>query len=109
MKEIVKIVVHVPEKSADTIRRAIGASGGGKIGDYDFCSFSILGTGRFLPQEGAKPSIGQIGELERVTEERIEVTCDQSDAATILDAIKAVHPYEEPTIDIYPLISPESL
>ncbi len=109
MKEIVKIVVHVPEKSADTIRRAIGTNGGGKIGDYSFCSFSILGTGRFLPQEGAKPTIGQVGELERVSEERIEVTCDQSDAITILDAIKAVHPYEEPTIDIYSLLSPESL
>jgi hypothetical protein len=109
MSKIVKVVVHVPQGSADMVRSAIGEAGGGVIGNYTFCSFSIAGTGRFFPQKDAKPHIGEIEQFESVTEERIEVTCPQSVALKVIDAIKVAHPYEEPTIDIYPLLSPETL
>lgn len=109
MKEIVKIVVHVPEKNSSAVREAIGTAGGGKIGDYKYCSFTVIGTGRFIPQSGANPAIGSVGMPEEVLEERIEVTCDKSDALRVVNAIKNVHPYEEPTIDIYPLVSPDTL
>lgn len=109
MKEIVKIVVHVPEDNSNKVRDAIGTAGGGKIGNYEYCSFSVKGTGRFLPQLGANPTIGSVGTPEEVIEERIEITCDKTDALRIVNAIKNAHPYEEPTIDIYPLLSHESL
>ena len=98
-----KIVVTVPIEEAERVRQAIGAAGGGKVGNYTFCSFSVRGVGRFLPGEGASPAIGNIGELEEVEEERIEVTAGDSEVAGIVEAIRAVHPYEEPAIDIYPL------
>ena len=98
-----KLAVHVPVESADKVREAIGAAGGGKIGNYAFCSFSVKGVGRFLPQEGANPTIGAVGKLEEVEEERIEVTVDAAALKDVIAAIKATHPYEEPTIDIYPL------
>lgn len=99
----VKIVVYVPEANADEVREAIGKAGGGKIGNYTFCSFSSKGTGRFLPQEGANPAIGEVGKLEQVIEERIEVTCARDLAAEVIAAIKKVHPYEEVALDVYPL------
>lgn len=99
----VKIVVYVPEASVDEVREAIGKAGGGKIGNYAFCSFSSKGIGRFLPQEGANPSIGEVGKLEQVVEERIEVTCSRELAKNVVEAIKQVHPYEEVALDIYPL------
>lgn len=98
-----KLAVHVPVESADKVREAIGAAGGGKIGNYAFCSFSVKGVGRFLPQEGANPTIGAVGKLEEVEEERIEVTVEAVVLKDVIAAIKATHPYEEPTIDIYPL------
>ncbi|MEK7604474.1 MAG: hypothetical protein AAB442_01610 [Patescibacteria group bacterium] len=98
-----KIVVTVPIANADAVRQAIGESGGGCVGKYSFCSFSVRGTGRFQPNEGAHPAIGEVGKLEAVEEERIEISCDDALLASVVAAIRSVHLYEEPTIDIYPL------
>ena len=70
-KELVKITVGVPETHAEIIRGALGKAGAGKVGNYDFCSFSVKGVGRFRPLKGADPAIGQIGKLEEVAEEQI--------------------------------------
>jgi hypothetical protein len=98
-----KVVVTVPENEADKLREAIGKAGGGKAGNYTYCSFSVKGTGRFLPVDGANPAIGEIGKLEEVAEERIEVTCDEENVKAVVAAIHAAHSYEEPAIDIYKL------
>lgn len=99
----VKIVVFVPEKDADNVRGAMGKAGAGKIGNYTYCSFSVKGTGRFLPGEGANPTIGKVGSTETVPEERIETVCDREKLSAVVGAIKATHPYEEVAFDIYPL------
>jgi hypothetical protein len=109
MKEFVKIVVTVPVEESDNLRTAIGDAGGGYVGDYRFCSHSVSGTGRFLPVDGANPSIGEVGKLEQVREERIEITCKRRDAAKVVKAIRQTHSYEEPAIDIYPLLDPDYL
>ncbi len=109
MKELVKIVVFVPETHADMVREAMGKAGAGKIGNYTYCSFSVKGQGRFKPEEGANPRIGKVGTLEVVDEERIEVACEKSQLNTIVQAIKAVHPYEEVVIDVYPMLVLENM
>src|SRR3989344_3408089 len=91
----VKIVVFVPESHADVVREAIGKAGAGKIGDYTFCSFSSKGTGRFKPEDGAHLAIGEVGKLESVQEERIEVVCEQKNLVDVIKSIKKTHPYEE--------------
>lgn len=96
-----KIVITAPLVEADAVRRAIGEAGGGKAGKYTFCSFSVRGVGRFLPGVGAQPAIGEVGKLEEVEEERIEVTCDDDLVAAVVTAIRSAHSYEEPAIDIY--------
>ncbi len=101
----VKLVVTVPLSHADIVRETIGKAGAGVVGNYEFCSFSVRGVGRFLPVEGANPAIGSVGNLEMVEEERVEVTCLKEHAMGIVAAIKLVHPYEEPAIDIYTLLS----
>ncbi len=105
MKELVKLVVFVPEENADEVREALGKAGAGKIGNYSYASFSIKGVGRFKPNEKAKPHIGKAGKLEEVDEERIEVACEKDQVQAILSAIKKVHPYEEVVIDIYPMLA----
>ncbi|MFZ5366455.1 MAG: hypothetical protein ACOZBZ_04190 [Patescibacteria group bacterium] len=103
MGKFVKFVVFVPETHADIIREAMGKAGAGVIGNYDSCSFSIKGVGRFRPLKGARPAIGEIDRLELVNEERIETICLKEKVKEVLEAIKKVHPYEEVVFDIYPL------
>ena len=105
MKELVKLVVFVPEENADEVRHALGEAGAGQIGKYSFCSYSIKGVGRFIPSDEAKPHIGSAGKLEEVDEERIEVACEKEQASKIIAVIKKVHPYEEVVVDIYPMLS----
>ncbi len=99
----VKIVVFVPETHTDIVREAMGKAGAGKLGNYSYCSFSSKGVGRFRPEAGANPHIGQVGKLEEVAEERIEVTCSRDRLDAVVAAIKEVHPYEEVAMDVYAL------
>ncbi len=99
-----KIVICVPTSHADKIRQALAQAGAGHIGNYDSCSFSVKGVGRFRPLKGAKPFIGKTGKVEKVEEERIETICPQEKVARIIAKIKKAHPYEEPAIDVYPLL-----
>lgn len=98
-----KLVVYVPVSHADQVREAIGNVDGGKLGKYSFCSFTVRGTGRFKPEEGAHPYIGKVGELESVEEERIEVTINADVVENVVAAMKKAHPYEEVAYDLYPL------
>lgn len=98
-----KIVVYVPEDHADKLREAMGNAGTGKIGNYSHCTFTLKGTGRFKPEEGANPTIGSVGKLEEVSEDRIETVCSADKLQDVLNAIREVHPYEEPATDVYPI------
>lgn len=99
----VKIVVFVPETHTDIVREAMGKAGAGKIGNYSFCTFSTKGIGRFKPENGANPHIGEVGKFEEVIEERIETVCSRENLDMVIKAIKEVHPYEEVVMDVYPL------
>ena len=102
--ETVKIVVYVPESRAEAVRTAMGEAGAGTVGDYKFCSFSVTGIQRFIPLETAHPTVGSIGKLTQVIEERIETVCYKKDLDKIIKAVKKVHPYEEVAIDVFPLV-----
>ncbi len=95
-----KLVVYVPEPDATKLRDALAAAGAGAIGDYDSCSFTTAGEGRFRPLEGANPVIGRVGDVEVVAEARLEMVVPRSRRAAVLDAMRANHPYEEVAFDV---------
>jgi hypothetical protein len=99
----IKIVVFVPVENADAVRDAMHSAGAGKIGNYDKVSFSSRGVGRFLPMAGASPTIGEVGKIEEVEEERIEMICEREKLEAVVEAMKRAHPYEEVAFDIYAL------
>ena len=105
MKKRYKLVVMVPLSHADAVRTAIGEAGAGKSEKYSFASFSSFGIGRFKPEEGANPAIGEVGTLEEVEEERIECQVDEEYIDDVLAALKNVHPYEEIAYDLFLLES----
>lgn len=98
-----KWVVFVPAENADAVREAMFAAGGGHIGDYSHCSWSVSGTGQFLPHEGTTPTIGNVGTVERVPEDRVEVIAPSRLRGHVLAALRSAHPYEEPAFDIFAL------
>ncbi|MDB5264855.1 MAG: uncharacterized protein JWN64_426 [Parcubacteria group bacterium] len=103
MEKKYKIVVYVPEENAEKLREAMGNAGAGKIGNYSHCTFTLKGTGRFKPEQGANPTIGEVGRLEEVPEDRIETVCSANNLEAVMKAIRENHPYEEPATDVYPI------
>ncbi|MDE6485279.1 MAG: Nif3-like dinuclear metal center hexameric protein [Duncaniella sp.] len=96
-----KVAVYVPEKEADEVRNAMHDAGAGHIGNYDRCGFTINGAGSFRPLQGSNPHIGQKDEITFVSEVKIEAVVPAHLKAKVESAIRKVHPYEEPAIDIY--------
>ena len=101
-----KVVVFAPQDAAAPVRAAIAQAGAGMIGNYDHCSFSMPGEGRFRPLEGAHPTIGSVGDLQVVDEVRIEAVLPRRLRAAVVAAMRAAHPYEEPAYDVVELADP---
>ena len=101
-----KWVIFVPAENAEAVRAAVFAAGAGRIGDYSQCSWSVTGTGQFLPGDGAAPAIGSVGAVEKVVEDRVEVVAPARARREVLLAMRAAHPYEEPAFDIVALAPP---
>ena len=100
----VKIFVTVPKENLEEVRTAMCNAGAGVIGNYTFCSTSIKSVGTFIPNDDANPYIGEQNKLEFVEEEKLEVICDIEKLKQVIQALRKKHPYEEPAIDIVPLL-----
>jgi hypothetical protein len=96
----------VPGEHSEAVQAAVFEAGAGHIGDYSHCSWSVAGTGQFLPHDGASPTIGSVGTVERVAEDRFEVVAPARARAAVLSAMRAAHPYEEPAFDVFALVAP---
>ena len=100
---LLKLVTFVPVAQASEVRNALFSAGCGCIGNYDSCSYNVEGKGTFRAQEGTHPYCGTIGELHTESEVRLETILPAYRKAEVLQALLAVHPYEEPAFDFYPL------
>ena len=98
-----KIVSFVPIAEAEKMRKAITDAGAGAIGNYAGCTFTTEGMGRFLPLDGADPTIGQRGDRELVAEARIEAVVPRPLRHQVIEAMRSAHPYEEPAFDVLEL------
>ena len=105
----VKIFVTVPVENTEEIRNAVCKAGAGIIGEYTYCTTCVKSIGTFLPGDKANPYIGEKNKLEFVEEDKLEFICDIKKAKHVISELRKVHPYEEPAIDIVPLIDEDSL
>ena len=105
----VKIFVTVPIENTQEVRDAVCKAGAGIIGKYSYCTTCVKSIGTFIPNDNAKPYIGENNKLEYVEEDKLEVICDIQKAKHVITELRKVHPYEEPAIDIVPLIDEDSL
>ena len=101
----VKLEIFVPETHVTLVRDALAGIGVGVIGNYDHCFAISQVQGSFRPLEGAKPFDGKVGEITYGVESRIEVNCRRELVKEALKVIRQAHPYEEPLINIFPLVN----
>lgn len=100
---LLKLVTFVPTAYAETVRNSLFNAGAGHIGGYDSCSFNLDGNGTFRAGEEAHPFCGNVGEMHIEQETRVETILPVFKQKDVLRALLAVHPYEEPAYDFYPL------
>jgi len=99
-----KIVVFVPPGELSGVASAAFAAGAGVIGRYHDCAFFAHGIGTFCGGEGSHPTIGHAGRHEAAEEVRLEMVCPRAELRAVLAAIRRAHSYEEPAIDVFPLV-----
>ena len=99
-----KFAFFVPEDHKEAVKEAVFQAGAGKIGDYDCCSWEVLGEGQFRPLAGANPFIGEQGQIEKVREYRVEMVVADDLISAAVSAMKQAHPYEEPAYDVWHLV-----
>ena len=97
------LIFYVPNTHLESVKEAVFTAGAGTIGDYKHCCWQVLGQGQFQPLPGSQPFIGQHDQLEQVPEWRVELVVAASHIKSVVTALKAAHPYEEPAYAVYRL------
>ena len=96
---------YVPKTCLERLKSALFAAGAGRLGNYDCCSFEVEGTGQFRPLPGSNAFIGRTGEIERVAEVKVEMIVEDACRERVVEALKRIHPYEEPAYHLIPVVS----
>ncbi len=99
-RSLQKLTTYVPKECAGTVKKALFEAGGGRIGNYSQCSFTLEGTGSYKPESGAHPTIGKLGETQFEKEIQVNMTFPAAVKTTVLKALFKSHPYEEVAYEI---------
>jgi hypothetical protein len=95
------LVFFVPADDTKRVLDAVFAAGGGRLGQYADCAFVSAGIGQFRPLAGSAPSVGTVGELSKVEENRVELVLPRQSRATVVAALLTAHPYEQPAWSVF--------
>ncbi|SEP79211.1 Nif3-like dinuclear metal center hexameric protein [Piscibacillus halophilus] len=101
----VKIEVLVPEEYIEKLRNNLNDQGFLKVGNYDHVISFTEVKGYWRPLENSNPYNGDIGDISFGTECKMEFKCLYENMEQAKQIIKSVHPYEEPVINILPLLN----
>ncbi len=96
------LVVYCPAGYEDKVCEAAWSAGAGKIGNYYNCATRHAVEGYFRAGEGYKPFTA-MPEGSSVPETALEFMCDSFRLNSVLNAIKAAHPYETPALYHFPV------
>ncbi len=100
----VKIIVTIPRQATEKVRVAVCEVGAGIIGNYTHCSTTTKCLETYKPNEVANPYFGTKNKLEFIEEDKLEVVCPVDKVSQVIKRLREVHPYEEPDINIVPLL-----
>lgn len=100
------LVVYVPDESVPAVLEALDTAGAGQIGNYSQCAFLSGGTGHFKPNDGASPTQGTVGQVEQISETRLETRYPRDRRDDVLAAMARAHPYEVPAFMTFAIDPP---
>lgn len=98
-----KLEIFLPESHLHAVQKALQSTDAGHIGNYDCCMSTSQVTGYWRPLEHTDPYIGTSGVISCEPELKIEVTVRTDAVDKTIEAVRHVHPYEEPVINAIPL------
>ena len=98
-----KLEIFIPKSHLEVLQKALQSVDAGHIGNYDCCLSVSEVMGYWRPLDGCNPYLGSVGEISCEPELKVEVTVYAENVDMMIEAIKKVHPYEEPVINAIPL------
>jgi len=101
----VKFEIFIPEAYIERLQAELHKIGVGRIGDYDHCLSITEVRGTWRPLAGSQPYAGEVGQVSEGTECKVEINCPRDKASAALAVIRQVHPYDEPLVNIIPLVN----
>lgn len=104
----VKVEVYLPHEYIDLLISALTEIGACVVGAYDHVSSYSPVEGTWRPLPGSQPFHGEAGVLCHAKEYKLEFRCGREHIKSAVDAIRRIHPYEEPVVNILPLLSIEN-
>jgi dinuclear metal center YbgI/SA1388 family protein len=108
MAALDQIVCFTPTEHTQVVVEAMADAGAGTVGAYDRCHFRVAGTGSFRAGEGARPFVGDLGAVEEVAEDRVEMVLPRARRSAVVSAMLSAHPYEEPAYHVVELVPTDS-
>ncbi len=104
-----KLNFYVPESHVELVKKALFVKGAGHYKAYDQCCWQVRGEGQFRPLENSQPYVGQINQLEKVAEYKVEMTCTDDVIQEVVQTLLDTHPYEEAAYEVYRILLVDEL
>lgn len=100
-----KLEIFIPKTHFSQLQKILQDVDAGHIENYDSClSYSeVIGTWR--PLDKAHPYLGKQNEISQEPELKVEVRIAVDNLDKTIKAIKSIHPYETPVINVIPLLN----
>ena len=100
-----KIEIYLPEEYIEVMRDGLNEIGACKVGKYDnVISYSNV-HGYWRPLDNTEPYSGRVGKINFGSECKMEIRCNKDLVKQVEEKIYNVHPYEEPLVNIIPLMN----
>lgn len=109
METVYKVAVSVPEDFLDKVMDEVTSAIEPLYPGYErvFSYWPVTGTWRPLP--GSSPYDGEVGKVSVAREIHLEFAVRRDRLEDAVEAVRRAHPYEEPAIDIIPMIAWKSV
>jgi len=103
--DLYQICFYVPVANCEMVKQAMFYAGAGRVDNYTDCAWQTLGQGQFRPVVGSQPFLGEIDNLEKVEEYKVEMVCASQHIEKVIQALKSSHPYEMPAFSVIQLLT----
>jgi len=100
-----KIEIYVPEEYIVQLRDKLNKVNACRVGEYDNVISITHVRGYWRPLENSTPFNGNKKEINEGTECKMEIRCKKEYVKDALKVIKETHPYEEPLVNVIPIMN----